>query len=770
MKQDPAAIRRIESVSKAAGTALYLDDMEMAGMAYGGIIRSPHPNALVKSIDTSALDGMEGVLGVLTPKDVPAVKFNCTGSLPSPILHEDESVLTMHPSHETDRVVAIVAESKEILYRAMDLVKIEYEKQYAFLSIDEGLKDEHMINPDMYDSNCFFHKVGTRGEMEEGFAQSDYIYEGSYRTQTQHPIPMELISCIAHWTRDGQLKVWATTQVPYQDRRLLAQIFGIPESDISCHRAMIGGGFGAREELYNQDVAAALSRLIYRPVKIIHDRYEEMVGTAVRHASYSKVKMGLSKEGDMVAFHQTMYTNAGSYCTHTPLVTSAPDRKMPYHMPYFRYDGYGVLTNGACSGAFRGYGNPQASFAREAMINDACLELGWDPIEFRYRNVCKAGEKMHGNNVLSTFPAEQVFGGGRRMQEEIDAAEGLRDDEEVKEAWGVALVSHTSSISSLEGLTASSIICLPDGSISLMTGTTDMGQGSETALTQVCAEKLGVDLREVRHADLDTSTSPYNIGSYSSGQMYLTGNAVAQACEVVIDKACRALEKRYSLEAGSVHFTREKRFVLPDRTETMSFKEAIVDICDTGHGHYIMGSAVAHLEDAPEPFSLCLAKVAYYKKEEAIKLTHVVESVDIGRVMNPLIVKGQLEGAIQMGVGFALMEDLEADPVTKKYTSTDLLQYRNPLAIDMPDIHLFVADNYEPHSANGTKSVGELALIAIAPAIRNAVRNATGKMITDMPMSKHFFIKNGRCDSFFESSLNCGAADGDAAEIKKGGM
>lgn len=761
MKQDPAAIRRIESVSKAAGTAEYLDDMEMTGMAYGGIIRSPYPNAKVVSIDASALEHMEGVLGILTPDDVPSVKFNCTGSLPSPILYEDENVLTRNPSHEGDRVCAIVAETKEILQQAMDAVKIEYDQKYAYLTIEEGLTDEHLINPEMFSGNSFFHKIGTRSDVEEGFEKSDHIFEGTYHTQTQHPIPMEPISCIAHWNRDNHLQIWATSQVPYQDRRILAHIFGIPESDISCHRAMIGGGFGAREELYNQDVAAALSHLIYRPVKIVHDRCEEMIATAVRHASYSKVKMGLSEDGDMVAYHQTMYTNAGSYVTHTPLVTAAPDRKMPYHMPYFRYDGIGVLTNGACSGAFRGYGNPQASFAREAMINDACMELGWDPVEFRYKNVCKAGEKMHGNHVLSTFPAEQVFEGGRNLVKQVDDLEGLRDDDEVKEAWGMSLVSHTSSISSLEGLTASAIICLPDGSVSLMTGTTDMGQGAETALTQVCAEKLGVDLREVRHADLDTSTSPYNIGSYSSGQMYLTGNAVAQACQVVIEKACRALEKRYEKAEGTVTFDADKHFTIPGQDTRMNFKEAIVDICDTGHGHYIMGSSVAHLEDAPEPFSLCWAKVAYYKKENAIKLTHIVESVDIGRVMNPLIVKGQLEGAIQMGVGFALMEEVEADPVTKKYVSSDLLLYRNPLAIDMPDIHLFVADNYEPFSANGTKSVGELALIAIAPAIRNAVRNATGQNITDMPMSRHFFIKNERCDSFFESA---GLSEADGGE------
>ena len=753
MRDMKNAIRRIESASKASGAAEFLDDMEMQGMTYGGIIRCPYPHAKVLSVDYEEAKNMEGVLGILTPDNAPKVKFNCTGSLPSPILYEDESVLTWHPTHEGDRVLAIVAETKEILARAMNSVKVEYEVLPATMKIEEAMKDERLINPEMFDSNCFFHKVGVRKDVEEGFEKCDYIFEDTYHTPTQHPIPMELTSCVAYWNRDGHLQVWATTQVPYQDRRILAQIFQIPESDISCHKAMIGGGFGAREETYNQDIAAALSRMIYRPVKILHDRCEEMIATAVRHASYSKVKMGLSKDGEMISYHQTMYTNGGSYCTHTPLVTSAPDRKMPYHMPYFRYDGIGVLTNAACSGAFRGYGNPQGSFARESMINDACMSLGWDPVQFRYENVCKPGERMHGNRELSTFPYEQVFQGGIDLQKEIDAKEGLRDDDEVKEAWGMALISHTSSISSLEGLTSSSIICLPDGSVSLMTGTTDMGQGSETAMVQVCAEKLGMDLKDVRHADLDTSTSPYNIGSYSSGQMFLTGNAVALACENVIEKARIALAKKYNRPESEVQF-RDKMFHIFYLGKRMTFKEAIIDICDGGHGDFIMGSGTAHLEDAPEPFSLCWAKVAYYKKENAIKLTHMIESVDIGRVMNPLIVKGQLEGAIQMGVGYALIEDLDLDPLTKKYVSADLLNYRNPLCIDMPEVHLFVADSYEPRSANGTKSVGELGLIAVGPAIRNAVVNATGKKINDLPLSRHFYIKNERCDGFFEGGID----------------
>ena len=744
------AVRRIESASKATGSAQYLDDLEMQGMTYGGIIRSPYPHCRVLSIDASKALAMPGVLGFLTPDDVPHVHFNVTGSLKSDALIEDQSILTWHPLHEGDRICALVAEDKETLQRALEAIKIEYEVLPAQMTIEESIKEgARVINPEFYKDNFYTHKVGTRGNVEEGFEKCDYIFEGSYHTQFQHPIPMEPVSCIAYWNRDGKLNTWATSQVPYQDRRILAQQFGIPESDISCHRAMIGGGFGAREEMYHNDVAAALSRLIYRPVKIINNRSDEMTSTAVRHASWSKVKMGCTKDGKMIAFQQTMYTNGGSYCTHTPLVTAAPDRKMPYHMPYFRFDGIGVATNGPVAGAFRGYGNPQGTFGRECLINDACREMGWDPIKFRRENCIKAGEKMHGCAPLSTFPCDEVFDNGLRIVHEIDEKEGSRDDEEVKEAWGMAMCSHTSSISSLQGLTGSSIICLPDGSVSLMTGTSDMGNGSETAMVQVCAEKLGMDIADVRHAELDTSTSPYNIGSYSSGQMFLTGNAVAMACEEVIRKARIELAKLYHVPEEQVQW-RDKHFQIMYVGKYLTFKEAILDISRGCLNMFIMGSAVAHLEDAPEPFALCWVKLAYYKKENAIKVTHMVESVDVGRVMNPLIVKGQLEGSLQMGLGLALMEDLEIDHFTKKIVAADLLNYRNPLIADMPELHLYVADSYEPRSLNGTKSVGELGLIPVAAAVREAAVNATGQKITQLPLSRQFFIKNERFDDFFE--------------------
>ncbi|KEJ92278.1 xanthine dehydrogenase family protein molybdopterin-binding subunit [Synergistes jonesii] len=753
LRDQKNAIRRLESISKVTGSTSYLDDMEMQGMSFGSIIRSPYPHAKVLSIDIEAAKKIPGVLGILCPKDVSHVKFNCCGFLPADSLIKDEEILTMHPRHEGDRIAAVVAESYEICKKAMNAIKIEYEVLPAQMTIDEAMKEgAPLVNPDVYDTNCFYHKIGERGKIDDGFEKSDYIFEGTYRTQTVHPIPMEPISCIAHWTRDEKLLIWANSQTPYQDRRILAEEFGLPECDIILHRATIGGGFGQREELHNQDVASALSHLIYRPVKIVNERNDEMISTATRHASLSKVKMGVSKDGKLIAYQHTMYTNAGAYCTHTPLVTGAPDRKCPYHMPYLRFDGIGVLTNGPVSGAFRGYGNPQVSFARESLINDLCRKMGWDSVKFRYDNVCKPGEKMHANKILSTFPADQCFENGLRIRKEIDANEGLRDDDEVKEAWGMSLISHTSAVSSLETLCASSIICNPDGTVNLMSGTVDMGQGIETALVQVVAEKFGINVKDITHAALDTTSSPYNYGSFSSGQAFHSGNAVAAACEDVISRIRTELANFYHVDEEDVNF-RDKKFQIVCRGQNLGFKEAIQIIANRCRGTFIMGNAVVGLQDAPEPFSLCWAKVAYYKKEKAIKVTHVIESVDIGRVINPMIVKGQLEGAIQMGVGFSLIEDLEIDKLSKKVITADLLNYRNPLIVDMPKIHLFVADSYEPYSANGCKSVGELGVIPVAGAIGDAVSNACGWEITEIPLSRQFYVKNSRCDGFFEGGI-----------------
>ena len=740
MREMKNAIRRIESTSKVTGTAQYLDDLEMQGMAYGGIIRSPYPHAKVLSIDFSEVKKMPGVLGTLTPDDVPQVHFNVTGSLKNPSLIEDQSILTWHPLHEGDRICAVVAEDKETLHRALEAVKIEYEVLPASMTIDQSIKEgARIINPEFYQDNFYCHKVGTRGEVEEGFEKSDYIFEGTYRTPTQHPIPMEPVSCIAYWNRDNKLHTWATSQVPYQDRRILAAQFGIPESDVSCHRAMIGGAFGAREEMYHQDVAAALSRLIYRPVKIINNRSDEMTATAVRHASYSKVKMGCTKDGQMVAFHQVMYTNGGSYCTHSPLVTAAPDRKMPYHMPYFRYDGIGVATNAAVSGAFRGYGNTQLTFGREILMDRLAQKLDMDPVEFRLMNHVQVGECFPCASIpVSSNGIEDCARRCQQIQKEIDEKEPLIDDENIRQAWGISFSCHGSGPSSKEGLSGAVVMLNADASVHLLVGSADIGQGSETMESQIAAECLGIPLSSVQITAADTSLTPYNTGTFGSSQTFICGNAVKLACDDLKKKMVEQLKVIYD---GCMVKEKDHRYYISGGEELeLSFEDAARKILFDPKGSVPIGAGTYKALACPNPFSVCFVKAEYHKKLNAIRLMDIIEVVDVGTPINRLTVAGQLEGGIAQGVGYALYERMEINPRSRRTLSTDFLHYRIPQMGDMPRTYVDMVSSHDPYGPHGAKSVGELATVPVAPAIVNAVRRASGIEINSLPLCDKFAI------------------------------
>ncbi len=741
-------INRHESSEKAFGSALYLDDLEMPNMAYGAAKRSPYAHCKVLEIRIDKAAQIPGVLAILLPEDVPQTLFNCAGYLPSPLLVKDQTILTRHPKHQGERIAAVAAISPEIALKAIEAIEVDYEVLPAITTIDEAIAENApLIQPDLFDTNCFFHKHCLNGDLELGFAQSDYVFEQTYYTQTQHPIPLEPISCIVHYTRDHKALIWANTQTPYQDRRVIAELFDLPESDISIRKAMMGSGFGQRSELFDQDIALVLSQKLYQPIKFIYSRNDEMIDSAARHASKSIVKMGVSKDGYIIAYHHTMYTNAGPYCTHTPLVTGAASRKCPYRMPHFGYDGYGVYTNGPMSGAFRGYGNPQISFARESLINEICAELNWDSMDFRRKNICLPGEEMHENGILNTLPVDDLFDGAQKIKEEIDAKEGLINNERIKQAWGLALIDHCSAASDLAVVSSATITVCPDGSCGVNSGTLDMGQGSETAMIQVAAEQFGIDPKYVRHAELDTVSSPYNYGSFSSGQMFISGNAVALAAQDVIEKLRAALAAEYQIELEQVVFD-EKQFKIVKKGLCLGFQDAIKAVSRNCRGTFIIGSAVANMHNCPPPFALCYAKMEYDTLLNTMELKHIIQSVDIGRPLNLKIVEGQLEGAIQMGIGLALMEDLEVDKISKNVISANLLNYRNPLITDMPQIHVHIADNYEPFSAVGAKGVGELGVIPVPPAIIDAANQLTAKTVRSLPLTKHFMLKNCRYEQY----------------------
>ena len=750
---------RHESIAKVTGQAKYTDDFQIPGMVHGRILRSPYAHARVLQIDKSEAEKMPGVLGLLLPQDVANRPFNCSGNPPSPMLIKDEKVLTDHPLYAGDRITAVAALTEEACAKALDRIIVKYEPLPTVFGVEEALREgAPLIHPELFGSNIFKKLETSQGDVERGFAESDFIFEDEFTTPAVQHVAMEPVSCICHYTEDERLTVWSTSQTPFHERRVLAELLDLPENKVRIIKPIMGGGFGGRQQIHNQHVGAFLSRLIRRPVKIINTREEEMYASVVRHGSICRLKFGVRKDGRLVAFHAKVYLNAGPYCTHSPIVLGAQSRKFQYRIPHYRYEGYGVYTNGSIGGAMRGYGNPQLTFAREVMMDRIAKTLGIDPLQLRVMNHLEAGETI----PCHTFPLRscaitECVEIGERIRNEIERQEASPHQadrlETWAEAWGVAFACHTSGPSNNTGMSSSLILLNDDGTVNLLVGSADIGQGCETTLSQIAAQELGIDLKDITVTSGDTSLTPYDTGTFASSQIYVAGNAVRQAAQDIKEKLCMALAAHYNTDLEMVRHEK-KHFMIEtvdDKKISLSFKESVAKVMFGGKGMILTGFSSFRAEESPLPFSICWAKIAVNKKTRTFSVLHLIQVVDVGTAINPEVVKGQIEGGISMGLGYALMEQIEMDPRAQKPSSSDLLHYKVPTTLDMPEVHVGIAKwSYEPTGPFGAKSVGELPAVAVAPAIVNAIATATGEKINSLPLSKAF-MPQGRAQFKKES-------------------
>ncbi len=747
IKKDWGSIRkslpRHESVSKVTGQAEYTDDLVVPGMVYGRILRSPYAHAKVRRIDKTEAEKVSGVLAVLLPADVPRKKFNCAGNPPSALLVKDETLLTDHPLYAGDRVAAVAALTREACAEGLKRIVVDYEPLPPVFEVKEALEPKApLLHPDLFPTNGFKTLEREEGNVEQGLAESDFVFEKEYVTPLVQHVPMEPAACICQYARDGFLTVWGTTQTPFQDRRILGELLNLPESRIRVIKPVMGGGFGSRQQLINQPMAALLSKRVNRPVKIVNTREEEMLTVAVRHGTVCRLRCGVKKDGRLHAFDAQVLLNTGAYCTHGPIVSAAQSRKFQYRVPHYRYKGTLVYTNAPVAGAMRGYGNPQLMFARERMMDDIAKKLEMDPVRFRILNHLQIGDRIPTSPiVLQSCAVPECVEGGEEIRRGIEKREANRvNPPGVVDAWGVAFSCHTSGPSNAEGMSSSLILLNDDGSVNLLTGSADIGQGSETTLSQIVAEELGLHLEDVRVTAADTLHTPYDSGTYASSQIFVSGNAVLRAARELKENFRKALTGHFQADPEKIRFEKGRVLIPAEEGEfDLSFREAAAKVSFGGKGTVIMGRCSYKAEDSPLPFAVCWAKVAVDTVTRAVRVRHIIQAVDVGTPINPEVVRGQVEGGISMGLGFALMERIEFDPRAKKPSSSDLLHYKIPTAMDMPEIQVYIAQNsYEPTGPFGAKSVGELPAVPVAAAVANAVAKATGEEITVLPLSKSF--------------------------------
>ncbi|WZL72924.1 molybdopterin-dependent oxidoreductase [Clostridiaceae bacterium 35-E11] len=736
---------RHESMQKVMGEAVYTGDIHIPGMVYGAILRSPYPHAKVLSIDKSEAEKVDGVLGILLPEDVPQMPFNCSGNPPSVLLIKDEKILTDHPLHVGDRIAAVVAATPEACEEALNKLAVQYKVLPAVFTIKEALAENtYTIHPELVEDNIIKKMEAKKGNIEEGIARADYVFEEKFYTPAVQHVAMEPTTCICHFTAAGKLMIWSTSQTPFQERRILSELLNMQENDIRIIKPVMGGGFGARQQLHNQHVGALLSKLVNKPVKIVNTREEEMYTTAVRHESVIHLKIGVTANGKIQAFHAKVYFNTGPYTSHGPTVMAAASRKLQYCVENYLYEGYCVLTNAPVAGAMRGYGNPQVTFAREVLLNRIAKKLNIDPVELRLLNHIQVGDKFPAaTSPILSCEIKDCVRGAEEIKQIIDKKEKTdrkQKNKNLVEAWGVAFGCHTSGPSSKEGMSSCVILANDDGTVNLMTGSADIGQGSETALSQVVAEELGIHMKDVTIVAADTGKTPYDTGTFASSQMYVSGNAVHRAAVDLVNNLKLALEKKYQVDPHQISWQRGRYSICTEQDQKiLSFKDSVRDVSFGVKGIVLIGSASFKAQESPPPFAVCWAKVAVDLSTYTAEVKHIIEAVDVGTAVNPEVVTGQVEGGIGMGFGYAMMEQIEINGRANKPISSDLLHYKLPLSTDMPQTHVYIAKGYEPTGPLGAKSVGELATVPIAPAIINAISNATGEEINALPLS-HLMI------------------------------
>jgi CO/xanthine dehydrogenase Mo-binding subunit len=739
------SLPRQESVLKVTGAAEYTNDIHLPGMVFGKILRSPHAHARVIAIDTAAAEALAGVLGVLTFRDVPGTLYNCSGTPPSPMVIKDEKILTGEPKHEGDRIAAVVAVSEDVCNEALSRIKVEYDILPAIMNVEEALADgAPPLHGNLFPNNVPKTVLAEEGDTNAGLQQADRVFTGVYRTPAVQHVPLEPTGCICHYTRDDRLLIWSTSQTPHHDRRILSDLTGLPQSRIRIIKPMMGGGFGARQQLHHQPVGVFLSRMIRRPVKMIYDREEEMVASTVRHGSLIKVHIGVNHDGKMVAIHVQAYLDTGGYITQGPTVLASMSRKIQYRVPHYRFEGYCVYTNTPVAGAMRGYGNPQLNFARETLMNEICEEMGWDPVRFRLNNHLQVGDKIPSlHYAVESCRIEECVAGANRIKACLEEAPVVSQSGSARRSWGVSFGSHASGIAERDQ-GAAAVLVNDDGTVNLLVGSPDIGQGSDTILAQIVAEELGLESTQVVTVSADTDHVPYDTGTFASRQAYVTGNAVLLASRDVRESLGERLAIIYGVGKEDIIFA-DKEYVLqtPAGEEVhLSFADAVKKASFGATGHVFIGRASFKPATSPPPYVVCLAQVEVDDYTGRVKVPHIIMAVDVGFALNPDIVEGQVHGGASMGAGFALCEAVRPDRKRNKTLESDLLYYKTLFTVDSPDIHVYLAEGFEPSGPYGAKSVGELPTVPVASAIIHALYNATGVWVRELPLSYTFRLGN----------------------------
>jgi 4-hydroxybenzoyl-CoA reductase subunit alpha len=789
------SIAMVDAAGKTTGSGKYTDDLSLPGMLYGKILHSPHPHARIKSIDTSRVERLDGVIAVVTGKDAP----NPFGILP--VGHDEHALALDKVRYVGDNVACVAAVSEAIAEKALELIAVDYELLPAYFDPEESMKAETNLIHDNKPNNLEKDYHHVFGDPDKAFAEADYIAEGRFLANEVSHAAMEPHCTLAAFDLDphtgtlGRLTVWSSTQVPYYLQHKLALVLEMRMSQIRVIKPLVGGGFGGKSEVIPIEIIAGIAaRAARRPVKITYTREEVFWAHRGRPRTIVDLKTAVKNDGRITAVKARVVQDGGAYCSYgvVTILYSGALLGALYDIPNIQYNGYRVLTNKPACGAMRGHGTVNVRFAFESQLDEIAAKLQMDPAEIRRRNLLKPP------CITINSLRVQSYGLPECIDQVVTRSRWNERKGKLPRSRGLGIAcSHyvsgaaNSIIRSDMPHSTVNIKIDRDGGVVIYTGASDIGQGSDTMVAQVAAETLGCALSRVKVVAADTDLTPIDIGSYSSRVTFMNGNATMRAAQEVRKQIAAAAAKKMNCAPEDIVFRNDRverqdsrrdsrpRLSAPAEPassgttsptvtgrvegqilrgslqqkrkdegpkDSMTFEEAVVAAIDfhgalSGTGSYApppesRGGKHKGAGVGPSPaysYSSQVAEVSVDEDTGEVTVHKVWAAHDCGRALNPVSVEGQVIGSVWMGMGQALTEEM----IWKDglLMNPGLLEYRSPSSVESPEVEAIIVESIDPEGPFGAKEASEGSLAATIPAIANAIYDAVGIRLHESPFT-----------------------------------
>jgi CO/xanthine dehydrogenase Mo-binding subunit len=738
---------RVDALDKVTGRARYGADLFLDGMLYGKVLRTPHPYARILKIETSRAEALDGVEAVLTAADVPG--RNEFGA----VIANQQLLARDVVRYRGDGVAMVAARTPELAEKALELIDVEYEALPGVFdpeeAMQEGAPQLHADSP----GNIAAHHVVKKGDVRAGFAAADIILEREYKTQFIEHAYIEPEATVAvPGSGPSKITVYGSIQNPFSCRKALAGILGLKLNEVRVIQSYMGGSFGGKDEVMSALCAraAVLALKTGKPVKMVNTREESIRESYKRHPYKLKYKVGVTREGKLTAMEIFIIADAGAYASQTPFVTwrSVVQATGPYEVPHVLTNVYGIYTNNCYTGAMRGFGSPQIIFAQESLMDELAQELGMEPLElrrlngFRQGSVTATGQKLDNHQVslleVLDKAVEKADYLAKRQQYQQQSGR-------IRRGLGLACSFRGCSLGA-EGVDATGAIVSVqyDGTVYIYSGLAENGQGLQTIFSQIAAEELGIDVDRVRFMETDTALIPDGGPTVASRSTLMGGNAVRLAAIKVRETILGAVLGKLGAGAEELTWGENRIWVKDDPSRSISFEDAVEVARSQGElltqlGWYRSPRVTWDEEwgqgDAYFTYVYCcqVAEVEVDTETGYTRVLKVTAAHDVGRAINPETVRGQIYGGVAQGMGYALLEELEQHRGTIKSENFD--EYLLPGIQDMPEVVPIIVENPDGYGPYGAKTIGEPTLEVTAPAIANAVAQACGRRVRELPLN-----------------------------------